>query len=311
MGLLLMNDWNVKEFWRYKRDMSPNEQSWFTYYIRKFKRLAISIYEWDNLPETVDPYLIEKYLFENGRCIIWNDPKFGMVVARVEVTQWDAWKKPLKVRPVYDGIPNVQPEQDINDVVYITDLFDYDGTRKDAFYLVSELICIQNIIDTQNTNQATPLMAIGGNTKTKDKLKNCILTIANGLKVMFVEDDITNNLKPLNLNSVYNVPTLMQYKKEVENEILSYLGVDSQQAYQKKERMIVDEQEGNDELLNYFLADGLKARQRAIDNNLIGFNASVAIQGFVRPEMTDDIDGNGNFKIEDNDKVCDTNDKSE
>jgi hypothetical protein len=223
-----------------------------------------------------------------------------MVVARAEVTKWDSWKKPLKVRPVYD-VPNVQDEQDISNVVYLTDLYDYNAKRRDAFTLISELVIIQNVIDTQNTNQATPLMAIGGNTKTKDKLKNCIQTIANGFKVMFVEDDITQTLKPLDLNSPYNVPTLMQYKKEIENEILSYLGVDSQEAYQKKERMIVDEQEGNDELLNYFLADGLKARQRGIDNNTIGFTATVNIQGFVRPEMTDDENGEGNFKSDDTD----------
>ena len=297
-----MQELSVKDYWRYNRKLSPSEESWFKYYLRKFRRLAMSIYEWDNLPETVDPYLIEKYLYEDGRCIIWNDPKFGLVVARAEVTKWDSWKKPLKVRPVYDGVPNVQEEQDITSVVYISDLYDYGAKRSDAFVLISELVCIQNVIDTQNTNQATPLMAIGGNTKTKDKLKNCIQTIANGFKVMFVEDDITQSLKPLNLNSPYNVPTLMQYKKEIENEILSYLGVDSQEAYQKKERMIVDEQEGNDELLNYFLADGLKARQRAIDSNTIGFTATVQIQGFVRPEMTDDEDGNGNFKAEDDNK---------
>ena len=142
-------------------------------------------------------------------------------------------------------------------------------------------------------------MAISGNPKTKTKLQNAIQKIAGGFKVLFLEDDITQSLKPLNLSAVYNVPTLVQYRSSLINEILSYLGIDSKEAYMKKERSLVDEQEANDELLNYLLSDGLKGRQRAIDENSIGFNPTVKIQSFVRPEMVDDTNGQGNFVRED------------
>lgn len=294
-----MGDISIKEFWKYSRKLTPSEESWFIYYLKKFSRLAMNVYEWENLPETVDAYLIEKYLFEDGQCIVWNDPNFGMVVARCKVTVWDAWKKPLKVVPIYDGIPNVMNEIDISECAYITDLNEYGAKRRDGLILLSEIIGIQDVIDTQNLNQATPLMAIGGNSKIKSKLSNCIQKIAGGFKVIFMEDDITSSLKPLNLTSQYNVPTLVQYKDSLVNEILSYIGIDSKEAYMKKERSLVDEQEANDELLNYLLADGLKGRQRAIDTNTIGFNPTVKIQKFVRPEMVDDKNGEGNFEGED------------
>ena len=101
------------------------------------------------------------------------------------------------------------------------------------------------------------------------------------------------------MSAPYNVPTLVQYRNSLINEILSYLGIDSKEAYMKKERSLVDEQEANDELLNYLLNDGLRGRQRAIDDNTIGFTPTVKIQEFVRPEMVDDKDGNGNFEGED------------
>ena len=289
-----------KEYWKYKRSMTPSEESWFIYYVTKFRRLAMNVYEWENLPETVDAYLIEKYLFEDGHCIVWNDPNMGMVVARCVITKWDAWKKPLMLRPVYDGIPNVMDEISIDDCAFITDLFIYGAKRRDALILMSEVIDIHNIIATQNLNQATPLMAISGNPKLKQKLTDCIHKIADGFKVLFFDDDITQSLKPLNLSSTYNVPTLVQYRDSLVNEILSYLGIDSKEAYMKKERSLVDEQEANDELLNYLLSDGLKGRQRAIDNNTIGFKPTVKIQQFVRPEMVDDKNGQGNFEGEDN-----------
>ena len=300
-----MDDYTVKGLWKFSRKLTPTEYSWFVYYLKKFKRLAMNVYEWQGLPETVDPYLIEKYLFEDGRCIIWNDPNFGMVVARCAITKWDAWKKPLMLRPVYDGIPNIMQEISIDDCAFITDLFDYDAKRRDVCVLISELISIQDIIDTQHLNQATPLMAVSGNPKIKDKLMNCIKKIAGGYKVLYLEDDITNSIKPLKLDGPYNVPTLVQYKQNLENEILAYLGIDSKEAYMKKERSLVDEQEANDELLNYMLTDGLRGRQRAIDNNKIGFTATVKVQEFVRPEMIDDKDGNGNFEGEDKDVSSD------
>ena len=298
----MTDDFSVKDMWRGRR-LTPYEASWYRYHMNKFRRLALNVYKWSNLPEGVDDYLIEKYLFEDGCCIVWNSPKFGMNVSRCLITEWDAWKRPLKVRPVYDGIPDAEDEIPIEKCAFITDLFDMFHKRSEALELVSELCSVQSIIDTQNTNQATPLLAIAGNSATRQKLQNCVRKISEGFKVMFLEDDISQSIKPLNLNSPYNVTTLVQYKKEVENEILSYLGIDSQQAFQKKERMIVDEQEGNDELLNYLLSDGLKARQRAIDGNTIGFTATVEIQSFVRPEMAEDGDGDlDDVKEDDNDK---------
>jgi len=297
----MADEFSVKDLWKANRKLTPVERSWFVYYLKKFGRLAMNVYEWENLPETVDGFLIEKYLYEDGECIVWNDPNFGMVVARCKVTMWDAWKKPLKLVPVYDGIPNTMPEIDISECAYISDLYEYGARRRDCLVLLSELIQIQDIIDTQNLNQATPLMAIGGNPKIKQKLQDCIRRIAGGFKVLFLEDDITSSLKPLKMDGPYNVPTLVQYRDKLVNEILSYLGIDSKEAYMKKERSLVDEQEANDELLNYLLSDGLKGRQRAIDTNMIGFNPTVKIQTFVRPEMVDDMNGEGNFKGEDSD----------
>ena len=48
---------------------------------------------------------------------------------------------------------------------------------------------------------------------------------------------------------------------------LSSLGVDSMQSFGKKERMIVDEVESNDEYLAMILVDSLNARNKPLINN--------------------------------------------
>ena len=70
--------------------------------------------------------------------------------------------------------------------------------------------------------------------------------------------------------------------------MLEQIGIDFKDAFQKKERLIVDEQEGNDEMLNYILADGLKARQIGIEKlKAKGLNGSTEIQKIVRPIDTE------------------------
>ena len=102
--------------------------------------------------------------------------------------------------------------------------------------------------------------------------------------MLLLDWDITKDLKPLDFNAPYNVESLYQYKKSVEAEMLEQIGIDYKDAFAKKERLVVDEQEGNDETLNYILADGLKARQKAIDQcTKFGLSGSVEIQTIVRP----------------------------
>ena len=50
-----MDDYTVKDLWKFGRKLTPTEYSWFVYYLKKFKRLAMNVYEWEGLPETVDP----------------------------------------------------------------------------------------------------------------------------------------------------------------------------------------------------------------------------------------------------------------
>ena len=118
------------------------------------------------------------------------------------------------------------------------------------------------------------------------------VSIASNAKMLFIDSDLKDKVETFDVNPVYNVDSLWQYTKAIEADMLEYMGIDSKDAYQKKERLIVDEQEGNDELLNYLLADGLKVRQVAIDKcKSKGLTASTEIQQLVRPIATDELMG--------------------
>ena len=49
-----------------------NNRTYLQYYNR-LTELAISMFEWKNLPETVDPRYLEMCLFSDGMCVFFND----------------------------------------------------------------------------------------------------------------------------------------------------------------------------------------------------------------------------------------------
>lgn len=282
---------SIRDEYREVRKKGPNAMRTMRYYRKKYKRLAMNIHEYD-LPEDLDWRVLEKYLFEDGHAIIWKSKTFGYVISRCSVDAWDKNNLPARFKPQFDTIEANVAENtevlDISEVAYFTDTSDPDILTRDVLVLVEDLIDTRETMRQQVFNQKTPLIAVSGDPSVRKKLKNMIVDIAEGMQALFMEDDLTGSVKPLDMNAPFNIDRLYAHQMTIENEILEWIGVDATDAPMKKERMLVDEVEGNDELLNYFLTDRLMARKRGIqmmvDN--LGLDGNVEIREIQRPIMT-------------------------
>ena len=72
----------------------------------------------------------------------------------------------------------------------------------------------------------------------------------------------SNELKAINTESPFVADKLMDYKKEIMNEALTYLGINNIML-EKKERLVQDEANSNNELINLNLQKFLAPRQLA------------------------------------------------
>ena len=286
-----MTAWTVKDIWRNYRSPSA-----MTALIERSKitRLGMNVYttKVDNIPDG----RIEWYLWNRGHCLIWRHDILGWIVTDMSEIGWDINGFPNAWHPVFEtnidglSIPDRLTEDD--DCIAFYDCLDYRLKRSDILYYCADYADVKETIRTQIFNQKTPMCCITGDPKLRQKIKNFVVRVADNAKIMFVERDVKNAVESLDINPVYNVDSLYQYSKAIESEMFEFCGIDSKDAYQKKERLIVDEQEGNDEELNYLLADGLKARQMAVDKCLEkGLTASVEIQQLVRPIAEDELMG--------------------
>lgn len=252
--------------------------------IEKITKLGMNVYNTSvyGIPDG----LIEYLLWNEGRCMIWHSSVLGWVCTGCDEIGQDINGLPNKWRPTLKSksfnIPT--PELTEDNCIVFYDSLDPSIRRRDVMAKCWDYADAHMTIRQQVFNQKTPMLGVVGSPKLRDKIRNAFVSIADNCKMLLLDWDITKDLKPLDFNAPYNVESLYQYKKSIEAEMLEHIGIDYKDAFAKKERLVVDEQEGNDETLNYILADGLKARQKAIDRlSNFGLVGKTEIQKVVRP----------------------------
>ena len=110
--------------------------------------------------------------------------------------------------------------------------------------------------------------------------KNIINKIRKFKFVIFGKTTLVNNIKTsdvLDTSSPYILDKLQEQKIDLKNELLTYLGINNNNNIKKKERMIVDEVNANNEYTAINLDLMYDLRKRACDeiNKKFGLNIKV------------------------------------
>lgn len=288
-----MTEWSVRQMLKDTKNPVSITQSLES---QKLSRIGMNVY--DTKVSQIPDGRIEYYLWYYGKCLIWRHKILGWVCTDFSVLGYDINGFPNRFKPTIDsGIQGIElPEflTEDDDCIPFWDCSDPDICRSMCLWYCGDYADAIETIRTQIFNQKTPMIGVVGDPRLKDKIKQSFVHLANNAKLLFMDRSTKDAIETFDINPVYNVQSIWQYAKACESEMLESMGVDSKDAYQKKERLIVDEQEGNDELLNYLLADGLKVRQVAIDKCISkGLTATTEIQQLVRPIAEDElVDGN-------------------
>lgn len=252
----------IKDF---KRPEKPTEY----YYLTKIARLAMGQFKYKS-DQVENLFLLEKYLWFDGKVMIWYSEVLGWVITRCMETGYNIngiaikWKPVLDVQNSETIIPT--PEMGIDDKCIVI----YDIPSRIAVSSLCSLWCqeiadINETIKSQIFLQKTPIIAVCDSPKDVNFLKKSIVDIKNNIKVLFVGKDIRNDMKTLKMDAPFNISDLQAQLKTKEAEMLEYIGIDSQSSFQKKERLITSEQESNGQILTYLLNDRFESRKTALD----------------------------------------------
>ena len=251
----------------------------FSYYYYKLMLIARSLFQWNDLPNNMDERWIEKYLFNSGKCIFYKDPNMGFMVAGLgQEGSINCYGDPTSVYPVAENYVYSGKKLINNENCYVirnNDLMlpEFPIVRQYAFKLTN----IDRAIDTNIEAQKTPTV-VRCSDKQKLSLKNAINQRRDNEPVIWTTDDsnITDMISTLDLNPPMVFKDLQIQKHMILNEIFTDFGINNANM-DKKERMVANEVEANNEQVKASEDVLLKSREEACKriNEIFGLNISV------------------------------------
>ena len=277
----------------------------------RLRNLALSMFEWKGLPESCNFRFLEKTLFENGVCGFIKDPNKGFLNLRTNRSgSFNIYGEPKSWRcygmgeayshsfPAYYMNVNTDTGELIkNGDVCVPIRNNIDMTPTDAFIRVFtyRLTQIVRTIDININAQRTPFVAVCTQQQQEtvkailDQYKNneeFILKVKNAL-------DINQVLNVIKTDAPFNADKMTQIYHDRWNEALTFLGIDNTNM-DKKERMITDEVESNEQHITSNTNVMLLTRKEGAETiNKVwdGLNVSVNLREFNRDELQPPDDG--------------------
>lgn len=245
-------------------------------YLNRLTELAISMFEWKNLPKTVDARYLELHLFETGCMVYFKDEVIGDLCLDCIVNgRLDVYGNPL-LRRAYSGYNNYQKLLKYNNSVIIWNNYLHGNSILDVEMFARRLYNIDRIIDVNANAQKTPVL-LQGTEKQRLTLLNLYKEYDGNAPFIFGDKNLDiNSLKAFSTNAPYVCDKLYQLKTQIWNEALTYLGI-SNINIQKKERLITDEVTRNQGGTIASRYSRLESRRQAVEkiNDMFGTNIEV------------------------------------
>lgn len=255
-------------------------------YLRRMQKISTSIFEWVNLPDSMDSRFLEETLFLDGQASLLYDENFGFINTRCTdngyiniynlPTQFNCYSNQYRTfRKLYTGFKN-NDENDIKQCVLVMNNFDRIPTLDTIQLFAYRLYLAQRSCDVNVMSTRHPLLILGTE-KQKLLIENLYNKYDGNAPVIYGDKDIISNdmLKSIDTKAPYVADKLTEYKKEIWNEFLEYIGVNTI-SVEKKERLITGESNANNEVINLNLQSYLIPRQKACKqfNDLFGFTGT-------------------------------------
>lgn len=260
--------------YNYRKIKHKQHHIFYDYYTR-LKMIALSVFEWENLPETCNQRFLERCLFEYGHAIFVKDANMSYLNLKVTpATYLNVYEEPTAYEAFSTGYTKTYKA---DECVYIRNNYLAKSTDTTIMIYAKKLTKIDNAMQVNINAQKTPVL-IRCEEKTKTSLKNMYAQYEGDMPVIFGVKSLQDRpIEAITTGAPYIVDKLREEKIAVWNEALEFLGINTNPNEKKKERLIVDEVNSNNEEINIQFESMLLCRQKACEdiNKLYGLNVSV------------------------------------
>ena len=260
-------------------------------YLERLKKIATSIFEWVNLPESMDARYIEKCLYYHGSAAFLYDETMGFINTNCSSAgQVNIYGLPTAVncysygyqemRTLWTGLkydPEGNPINDkTKDCIMVMNNWERTPTCSTLELFALRLYEAERTCDVNIKAQKTPVMLLVDESQ-RLTMTNLYQQYNGNQPFIFGDKNALNDgvIKAIRTDAPFLADKIMEYKKEIWNEALQFLGVNTLTT-EKKERLITDEASSNNELINMNLQSYLVPRQEACRkfNDKYGFTGT-------------------------------------
>ncbi len=265
-------------------------------YIHRFKQIALSQFEWINLPESMNPDYLELCLYYFGQASLLKTESYGFINTKCcSNGKINIYGLPSSLncfsydfsetRKLYTGL--IPSETEYDSCILVKNNWEKLPTAGTMELFALRLYEAERTSDTNIKAQKTPVILVGDET-AKLTMKNLYLKYDGNEPVIYADK------KQLGQNAIMAVKTeapfiadkIQSYKEKIWNEALTYLGIDNISS-EKKERLVSAEVSSNNEVVNLNLQARLYVRKEACKqfNEYFGLTGDKAIDVKVRADL--------------------------
>lgn len=241
-------------------------------YLERLKKIALSMFEWVNLPDTMNARYLEMSLYYRGQCALLYDNDYGFINTQACDSGYiNIYGLPTmincysfsynKMRDTYVAGAEENAEKD-KECILVLNNFQRVPTASTLELFAYRLAELQRTFDINIKAQRTPVL-IRTDQKQFFTLKKMYEEYDGNTPVIYADKNLINDdsLKAIKTDAQFIARDLNDAKREIWNEALSFLGVSN--LSEKRERLISSEADSNNELVNLNLQSYLIPRQQA------------------------------------------------
>lgn len=276
----------------------------FNYYVTRFSELALSVFEWENLPDTIDPRFLELTLYTEGQAVFFYDEDLGYLALQCTINgPLNVYRIPIRRRAF--SVNGYRKNLTIDDSVIIWNNKLHTNTSPDMELYALRISDIDRTIDVNARAQKTPVL-IQCSEEQRLTLLNVYKEYDGNAPAVFADKALDmNGLTVLKTDAPFMGNDLYQLKTQIWNEALTYLGI-SNLTIQKKERVNIDEVSRS---LGGTIASRyarLEARKQACEeiNRMFGLNISVRFKDLDEDGLVED-DAPEESEVEEDEQIYD------
>lgn len=250
-----------------------NDQTYIDYYNR-LKEFVINMFDWKNVPPTIDVRFLELTLAEQGFCLYFNDEFIGNLCLQAQIGgQLNVYRIP-KYRRAY-AVNGYQKTCDDKDSVIIYNNYLHTPSMLTVELYARRLYEIERTIEINVKAQKTPVAIL---TDESDRLSVKNLYAQYDGNEPFILPDRNFDLariRCVKTDAPFIANELNMLKYDVWNEALAFCGI--AQMNSKRERLVASEISSNTQSIEAQRAVMLNSRRDAAKqiNAMFGTNIEV------------------------------------